>query len=71
MGRNNADDLLTPDEAVELLKGKITAQAIRFRIRKGALKCHHKEGLAGRVFVKRGELLALYHEKINGWGLKK
>jgi hypothetical protein len=70
MTRQNTDDLLTPDEAVELLGHKITAAAIRFRVRVGDLKCHHKEGLAGRVFVSRKELLKLYDEKINGWKKK-
>lgn len=70
MTRQNTDDLLTPDEAAELLiamKGRITPSAIRKRVREGELKSYHRGELAGRVFVKRKELLALYDRKIKIW----
>ncbi len=60
-------ELLTPDEAVEVLYGQITAQGIRKRVREGTLPCYQKKETPGKVFVKRTELLALYAEKFAGW----
>ena len=36
-------ELLTPDEAVEVLYGQITAQGIRKRVREGTLPCYQKK----------------------------
>ena len=72
MARYAPDDLLTPEQAADALGGHVEAQTIRKRIKKGDLKCHWRQDLAGRIFVKRSELMALYDEKINGWkGVKR
>ncbi len=54
------NDLVTMDEAVEALGGRVKAAAIRAQIRKGKLPCHHKQKQEGRLFAKRSELLELY-----------
>ncbi len=59
-----SSELLTPEEAVAVLYGTVTAQAIRKRVRKGMLRSYQKPGLAGRIFVKKSELLKLYRAKI-------
>lgn len=61
------DDLLSSVQASELLGGHVGPMGIRKRIREGALPAHHMPAVPGRVFVKRSELLALYHEQIYGW----
>lgn len=71
-GKRSSSDLLNPDQAVDALGGHVIAQAIRKRVREGALKCHTIPETPGLIFVKRGELLALYESKINGWkGVKR
>lgn len=60
------DELLNPDAAVEELASyglHVTADAIRIKVRRGLLPFYHKARLAGRVFVKRGELLASYAKR--------
>ena len=63
----SGDDLLTPDHAVEALCGHVTAQAIRKHVRMGALQCYWQQRTPGKIFVKRSELIKLYHERIYGW----
>ena len=65
MQRKN--DLLSCEEAADVLLRRITAQAVRKRVRDGELKCHWQEGLPGRIFVKRGELEKLYAKKLRRW----
>jgi hypothetical protein len=65
--KTSGEDLLTPDEASEALFGRVSAAAIRKRVRAGALPCHWRQTTPGKIFVKRKELLALYHEQLYGW----
>jgi len=71
-GKRSDDDLLNPDQAANALGGHISAGAIRKRVRELVLPCHTQPTTPGLIFVKRGELLALYADKINGWkGVKR
>ena len=65
--KTSGGDVLTPDEAAGALFGKVSAAAIRKRVRAGALPCHWQQATPGKIFVKRKELLALYHEQLYGW----
>jgi hypothetical protein len=67
MPKTSREDLLTPEQAVEALFGRVSAAAIRKRVREGALRCHWQQKTPGKIFVKRRELEELYHEQLYGW----
>jgi excisionase family DNA binding protein len=67
MKKRSGNNLLTPAEASEMLFGKVSDQTIRKLVRDGKLPSHQKPGLAGRIYVKWGEVEALYAERLYGW----
>lgn len=67
MPKKNANDLLTPDQASECLFKRVTAQAIRKRVREGDLRSYRQPLFPDKIFVSQKELETLYYEQLHGW----
>jgi hypothetical protein len=57
---SDEDDLLTPDQAERELLGRVSAQVIRIRVRRGQLTVYKKKSTPRKVFVKRSDVLELF-----------